>query len=238
MLGGPYTDQDRDQAPMIETEDFREEGARGIWDDYSPPHFGFKKGPQDTYNLNSETFALAGVRRYYNFVSNRIDNPDPAHSKWSAYASIYWSDSDADGRQQSSEVLRVSGKVDGVRLPKEIFYASRVMQSTTPDLHIIGHWNYPAKTKKTIYVIASHCDAVELFLNGESLGVNKTRQSGFIYAFPEVAFAPGTLKAVASEGGKVVAQQEIETAGEAPGPQAHRPHAARKACRPTAPTWP
>ena len=238
MLGGPYTDQDRDHAPMIETEDFREEGPRGIWDDYSPPHFGFKKGPQDTYNLNSETFALAGVRRYYNFVSNRIDNPDRTHSKWSAYASIYWSDSDADGRQQSSEVLRVSGKVDGVRLPKEIFYASRVMQSTTPDLHIIGHWNYPAKTKKTIYVIASHCDSVELFLNGESLGVNKTPQSGFIYSFPGVTFAPGTLKAVASEGGKVVAQQEIATAGEAQAPQADRPHAARKVSRPTAPTWP
>jgi beta-galactosidase len=202
---------------MIETEDFREEGPRGIWDDYSPPHFGFKKGPQDTYNLNSETFALAAVRRYYNFVSNRIDNTDRTHSKWSAYASIYWSDSDADGRQQSSEVLRVSGKVDGVRLPKEIFYASRVMQSTTPDLHIIGHWNYPANTKKTVYVIASLCDSVELSLNGKSLGVSKTAQSGFIYAFPGVVFAPGTLKAVATKGGKVVAQQEITTAGEPKG---------------------
>jgi len=214
MLGGPYTDQDRDQAPMIETEDFRDEGPRGIWDDFSPPHFGFKKGPDDSYNWNAETFALAGIRRYDNFVSNRIDNPDAAHSKWSAYASIYWSDSDADGRQQSSEVLRVSGKVDGVRLPKEMFFATRVMQSATPDLHIIGHWTYPANTKKTVYVVASVCDAVELFLNGKSLGVNKTPQDGYTYAFPEVTFAPGTLKAVATKGGQVVAQQELKTAGE------------------------
>jgi beta-galactosidase len=214
MLGGPYSDQDRDRAPMIETEDFREEAPRGIWDDYSPPSFGFKKGRMDSYNLNSETFSLAGVRRYYQFAANRIDNTDPAHSRWSAYASIYWSDSDADGRQQSSEVLRVSGKVDGVRLPKEIFYASRVMQSPTPDLHIIGHWNYPANTKKTIYVIASFCDAVELFINGQSLSVNKTPQNRYTYSFPDVAFAPGSLKAVASKGGKVVAQQEIQTAGD------------------------
>ncbi len=214
MLGGPYSDQARDLAPMIETEDFRDEGPRGIWDDYSPPHFGFKKGPNDSYNWNAETFSLAGVRRYYNFVTNRIDNPDPAHSKWAAYASIYWSDSDADGRQQSTEVLRVSGKVDGVRLPKEIFFASRVMQSPTPDLHILGHWNYPADTKKTVYVIASICDAVELFVNGKSLGVNQAPQSGYIYAFPDVAFAPGSIKAVATKGGKVVAQQEIKTAGE------------------------
>jgi beta-galactosidase len=200
---------------MIETEDFREEGARGIWDDYSPPHFGFKKGPDDSYNFNAETFALAGVRRYFQFTGNRIDNTDPAHSKWSAYASIYWSDSDADGRQDSSEVLRVSGKVDGVRLPKEIFYASRVMQSSTPDIHIIGHWTYPANTKKTINVVASFCDSVELFLNGQSIGVNKKVQNGYIYAFPNVAFAPGSLKAVASKDGKVVAQDELKTAGEA-----------------------
>ncbi len=214
MLGGPYRDQTRDQAPMIETEDFRDEGPRGIWDDYSPPSFGFKKGPNDSYNWNSETFSLAAVRSYYRFVTNRIDNPDPASSKWSAYASIYWSDSDADGRQDSSEVLRVSGKVDGVRLPKEIFFTSRVMQSPTPDLHIIGHWTYPAGTKKTVYVIASVCDAVELFLNGQSLGVNKAPDNGYVYAFPDVAFAPGTLKAVATRGGQVVAQQELKTAGE------------------------
>jgi beta-galactosidase len=214
MLGGPYSDQARDHAPMIEVEDFRDEGGRNIWDDFSPPHFGFKKGPNDSYNWNSETFSLAGIRSYYRFVSNRIDNRDAARSKWSAYGSIYWSDSDADGRQQSSYVLRVSGKVDGVRLPKEIFFASRVMQSTTPDLHIIGHWNYPANTKKTVYVIASLCDSVELFVNGKSLGVNKTPENGFTYAFPEVAFAPGAIKAVATQGGKVVAQQEIQTAGE------------------------
>ena len=104
MLGGPYNAQMRDQAPLIETEDFRDEGARRFWDDYSPPYFGFKKGPNDTWNYNSETFALAQVKRYWLFWSNRISNTDPEHSKWSAYASIYFTDSDADGRQDSSEV--------------------------------------------------------------------------------------------------------------------------------------
>jgi beta-galactosidase len=58
------------------------------------------------------------------------------------------------------------------------------------------------------------CDSVELFVNGRSLGVNKTPQSGFTYAFTNVAFAPGSIKAVASKGGEVVAQHEIQTAGE------------------------
>jgi beta-galactosidase len=38
--------------------------------------------------------------------------------------------------------------------------------------------------------------------------------TGFIYAFPDIAFTPGSIKAVATKGGKVVAQEEIRTAGE------------------------
>ncbi len=237
-----YSIARRDKAPLIETEDFRDEAGRDVWDEFSPPHFGFKPKsgsmggrPVDTYHWNSETFALAGATRYASYVRNRIDNPDPGHSKWSAYCSIYFTDEDADGRQQGSYVLRVSGKVDGVRLPKSLFYVSRVMQNEQPDLHIIGHWNYPANTKKTVYLAASHCDQVELFVNGKSLGsANKPHKfvdtfggrtmgsaelesgtdTGCVYAFPEVVFAPGTIKAVATKGGKMVAQQEIQTAGE------------------------
>ncbi len=236
-----YSIARRDKAPLIETEDFRDEAGRNIWDEYSPPHFGFKPKPGaakdgrpiDTWHWNSETFCLAAATRYASYVHNRIDNPDPVHSKWSAYGSIYFTDSDADGRQQGSYVLRVSGKVDGMRLPKSLFHVSRVMQNEQPDIHIIGHWNYPANTKKTMYVAATHCERVELFVNGKSIGVatepfqffdsDPSRppatqpamgDTGFIYAFPDVAFAPGAIKAVATKGGKVVAQQEIQTAGE------------------------
>lgn len=232
MLGGPYTDQNRDQAPIIETEDFRDEAGRNVWDNYSPPHFGFKPKDgtlADSYHWNSETFSLAAAIRYNNFFSNRINNTDPAHSKWSAYSSIYWSDSDADGRQQGSYVLRVSGKVDGVRLPKSLFYVTRVMQNEKPDMHIIGHWNYPTNTVKTVYVAASHCASVELLINGKSMGVAnkpcdfvdtfnvKSRDlgnTGYIYAFPSIKFEPGIIKAVGRLEGKIVAQSEIETAGE------------------------
>ena len=231
-----YSIARRDKAPLIETEDFRDEAGRDIWDDFSPPHFGFKPKsgmiggrPVDTWHWNSETFCLAATARYADYVRNRIDNTDPAHSKWSAYCSIYFADSDADGRQQGSYVLRVSGKVDGVRLPKSLFYVSRVMQNEQPDLHIIGHWNYPTNTVKTVYVAASHCDQVELFLNGKSLGVAKQPcdfvdtfngddrnmgNTGYAYAFTNITFAPGSLKAVATKDGKVVAQQELQTAGE------------------------
>ena len=155
-----YCAERRDRAPIIETEDFRDEGARRFWDDYSPPYFGFKKGPNDTYQYTSESFALAGVRRYWEYWANRISNTDPAHSKWSGYCSIYFTDEDADGRQDSSEVARVSGKVDAMRLPKEIYFAHRVIQNDAarPAHHRpleLSHRPERKPTVKTIYVIAN-----------------------------------------------------------------------------------
>jgi len=210
-----YSMERRDRAPLIETEAFRDEAARRFWDDYSPPFFGFKPGPNDTYHWNSETFCIAAASSYNDYFINCISNTDPVHAKWSGYASIYWADSNADGRQDSSEVCRVSGKVDSVRLPKQAYYVYRVMQSTTPDIHIIGHWTYPTNTVKTVYVAANHCDAVELFVNRTSVGKSRDPRNGYIFAFSKIEFVPGKISAVASLNGKTVAQDEIETAGEA-----------------------
>lgn len=219
-----YSAERRDRAPFLETEDYREEGARRMWDDFSPPYYKAKKGANDTWIANSdylftsENFALGWVGRYFEYWQNRISNPDPVHSRWSGYASIYFSDSDADGRQDSSEVARVSGKVDAVRLPKEISFAHRVVLNEQPDLHILGHWSYPAnqpdgaKTVKAIYVVAN-TESVELFVNGTSAGVNAKPASGWIFSWPEVEFAPGTLRAIGRNGTKIVAQQELTTAG-------------------------
>ncbi len=210
-----YSEERRDRAPLIETEDFRDEAARRFWDDFSPPHFGFKPGPNDTYHWNSETFCIAAAQRYWAYWSNRISNTDSAHSRWSGYASIYFVDSNADGRQDSSEVARVSGKVDAVRLPKEAYFTYRVMQNPEPDMHIIGHWTYPAGTKKTMYVVANHCDTVELTLNGHQIGKTDKPSDGYIFAFPNVAWEAGTLKAEGFTDGKPVCSDTLATAGPA-----------------------
>ena len=225
-----FSAERRDRAPLIETEDLRDEAARRFWDDYSPPHMGFKPGPNDTWHWNSETFCLAAAVRYHDYFINRISNTDPARSKWSGYASIFWSDSNADGRQDSSEVCRVSGKVDSVRLPKQAFYVYRVMQNPAPDIHIIGHWSYPSNTVKTIYVAANHCDSVELLVNGQSVGItncacdfidtfdgaNKNLgNTGYIYAFPNVRFTTGRLEAIGKLANQASVKDVLETAGAA-----------------------
>jgi beta-galactosidase len=215
-----YSDAYRDQAPVIEAEDERDEAARRFWDTFSPPHFGFTPGPNDTYHWNQDTFITgdattqAAIWRLDIWKNQfTIRNADSLHSRYSGYASIYFSDSDADGRQMSSEVCRVSGKVDAVRLPKEIYYAHQVVGSTQPQVHIVGHWTYPANTKKTMYVVAN-TGSVELFVNGTSVGKSQTPTDTYLFSFPNVTWAAGTIKAVGYDGsGASVAQHQLQTAG-------------------------
>ena len=60
--------------------------------------------------------------------------------------------------------------------------------------------------------IYSNCETVELFLNGKSLG-SKPRPADASSRNWEVPFAPGTIKAVASSGGRILATHEMRTAG-------------------------
>ncbi len=61
-------------------------------------------------------------------------------------------------------------------------------------------------------VVYSNAEQVELFLNGRSLG-SKPRPSDDAPRNWQVPFEPGTLRAVGTNGGKVVATHELKTAG-------------------------
>src|SRR6185369_13644005 len=101
--------------------------------------------------------------------------------------------------------------VDGVRLPKEAYYVCATMWRPDPQVHIIGHWSYPAGTKKNIYVASNVLD-VELFVNGRSLG-RGTVTDKYLITFKDVAFAAGEIKAVAKIGDRIVATHLLRTAG-------------------------
>ena len=61
--------------------------------------------------------------------------------------------------------------------------------------------------------VYSNCEQVELFLNDQSLGARPRNADGSPRAW-KVAFAPGSLKAVARNAGQIVATHELRTAGQ------------------------
>ena len=79
------------------------------------------------------------------------------------------------------------------------------------------NWNREAGEKVSLYTYTNG-DEVELFLNGKSLGVKKNSNDPKLRArikWDNIAYAPGTLVAVAKKNGKVVARHQIETTGAA-----------------------
>lgn len=192
---------------VVEGEYDREESPRRVWDQFSPPNFGYPeaKGRSD-YILTSEEYAVNQMAQYLKKVGM------PEHC---GGANWIFSDTTSGGRD-SAEVARAGGEVDGVRLPKEAYYVCRAMfKARDPQVHIIGHWTYPAGTKKTMYVAANR-DKVELFVNGKSLGFGTSSPDGpYIFCFKDVAFEPGEIKAVLYSGEKPVATHVLHTAGPA-----------------------
>jgi beta-galactosidase len=134
---------------------------------------------------------------------------------------IFFADSDSDGRMKDTEVARVSGVVDGSRLPKSSYYAMKVAGSPVPAIAILGHWSYPAGTTKTVYVIAN-TDQVTLatYDAGGKVIANYTgaidTQSStpnhYVWSFPNVAFQPGKIKAIGTAGATTVSDEKV-TAG-------------------------
>ncbi len=188
--------------PVVEGEYDREESPRRVWDNFSPPEFGYPeaRGKSD-YVLTSEEYAVNEVAQYVQKIGA---------ANHAGGANWIFSDSTSGGRD-AAEVTRASGEVDGARLPKEAYYVCRAMYRNDPQLHIIGHWNYSAGTRKNLYV-ASNCGDVELFVNGRSLGHGKV-SNRYLFTFENVAWEAGEIKAVGTIGGKPMATETKHTVG-------------------------
>src|SRR5690606_21631549 len=73
--------------------------------------------------------------------------------------------------------------------------------------------NYRPDVTKPMYVVAAG-ERTELFVNGKSKGFGQ-RSYDFLFTFPDITWEAGTIKAVTyDEAGKVLATDEIQTAGE------------------------
>jgi beta-galactosidase len=123
------------------------------------------------------------------------------------------------------------GMVDLAGFPKDRYYLYQSEWTSKPMVHILPHWNWHGREGQDIPVMVySNADEVELFLNGKSLG--REKRFSHLWDMPvgknvspnekfttkyrriwQVPYQPGTLKAVAYNGGRQVAVEEVRTAG-------------------------
>ena len=200
--------------PMWAMEYCRDEGLRKYWDEQSYPFHKegdgplYRGKPANEYNHNMDEFAVEMVRRWYDYWRER---PGTGTRVSSGGVKIVFSDTNTHHRGEKH--YRTSGVVDAMRIPKDAFFAHQVMwngwvEPEEAKTYIVGHWNYPAHTVKPVYVVST-ADSVELFLNGKSLGKGK-QSYRYLYTFDNVAYEPGTLEAVGSDGSRY----QLETVGE------------------------
>lgn len=106
------------------------------------------------------------------------------------------------------------GIIDLAGFPKDVYYMYQ--SEWRPDkavLHLFPHWNWTPGQDIDLWAYYNNADEVELFVNGQSQGVRSKGKDDF-HVMWRVKFEPGVVKAISRKEGKVVAEQEIRTAGE------------------------
>ncbi len=106
------------------------------------------------------------------------------------------------------------GIIDLAGFPKDIYYLYQSeWQNDTDVLHLFPHWNWEEGKDVDVWAYYNNADEVELYLNGESVGVS-AKTPDRLHAFWRLPFTPGTLTAVSRRNGKEVARDTVVTAGE------------------------
>lgn len=205
--------------PMFATEYCRDEGLRKYWDEYSYPFHKEGAGPlyreQDAsaYNHNQDMFAVELIRRWYDYW---LERPGTGRRVSSGGAKIIFSDSQTHCRGE--ENYRRSGVVDPLRIPKDGYFAHKVMWNGWVDVeshstHITGHWNYTPDIVKPVYVVSSG-EHVELFINGQSKGFGK-QEYRYLFTFDSIQWEKGAVEAISyDENKKEISRHSIQTTGE------------------------
>jgi len=208
--------------------------------------------------VGSEDGSLGGPRGEYGWLFSRVikevpgGHDDPlmknvrnSHDLWHEFEQMWkfvktydyvagnymWTGIDYLGECQWPQKTNTAGVIDSCGFEKDTYYWCQSQWTEKPMTHILPHWNWQGKEGEFIPVLCyTNCDCVELFLNGQSLGVQGywfPRGGRFEnparYAAPctttdlhlkwTVPWQPGTLKAVGFKNGKVVVTEEITTTG-------------------------
>ena len=114
--------------PVWSMEYSRDEALRKYWDEFSPPFHVNGAGPKykdadaSDYNRNQDSFAIEDVIRWNEYYEER---PGTGTRVSAGGVNIIFSDSNTHHRGE--ENYRRSGEVEAMRIPKDAFFAHKVM---------------------------------------------------------------------------------------------------------------
>jgi len=142
---------------------------------------------------------------------------------WNYYASrpflaglFFWTGFDYRGEPTPFGWPAVSsqfGLLDTCGFPKDSFYYLKSWWTDEPVLHVFPHWNWPGREGQEITVgCYSNFEAVELLLNGRSLGKKDMPRNGHLEW--KVIYEPGALEARGYRNGQIAATSRVETTGQ------------------------
>ena len=162
-------------------------------------------------------------------TENRLEQAAWIPLRDKAYMSgqFLWTGIDYLGEDDWPQVAHGSGLMDKTGVARDVGYQRKSWWSNEPVLYVMrkegnagaGAWvsdwsptDIDTYDEAKIQVF-SNCDEVELFLNGTSVGVQPRPADNASPRNFSITFHKGTLKAVAKNNGKVVAEQELTTTG-------------------------
>jgi beta-galactosidase len=187
--------------PIVGTEESSSEHTRGIYaDDLAHQHLVAYDFEADGHHVSVED-----GWRYY------LARPFAA-------GLFYWTGFDYRGETTPFEWPAISsqfGMLDTCGFFKDNAYLLQSWWTDKPMVHLLPHWNWPGKEGQPIDVrVYSNADAIELFLNGKSLGRKAMPRNSHLEW--KVAYEPGALVARGyNAAGSEVARDTVETAGPA-----------------------
>ena len=187
--------------PIVGTEESSSEHTRGIYaDDLAHQHLVAYDFEADGRHVSAED-----AWRYY------LARPFAA-------GLFYWTGFDYRGETTPFEWPAISsqfGMLDTCGFFKDNAYLLQSWWTEKPMVHLLPHWNWPGKEGQPIDVrVYSNADAIEVFLNGKSLGRKAMPRNSHLES--KVAYEPGTLAARGYDAtGREVASDTVETAGAA-----------------------
>jgi beta-galactosidase len=174
------------------------------------------------YNLVRDNSALIIKRELNNQCSSFVDSTAESTLKaiknatWVA-GQFVWTGFDYIGEPSPFPWPSASsyyGIVDLCGFPKDRYYLYQSQWMDKPIVHLLPHWNWAGFEGKEIPVWCySNCESVELFLNGKSIGEKNFKDTKDLHLEWKVSYAPGTLKAVAKNNGKIICTDEVQTTG-------------------------